>query len=96
MNAVIPLFILMGSHYESQHHRQRAMNQLLSYEIKIESPPPTPQNDLTLFTPTPNKLEGKRGGAGTLLLSSARGKDNGHRLDATCTVTCWHHCLSTA
>lgn len=36
MSGVTPLFILMESHYGSQRWRQRAMNQLLCYEIKIE------------------------------------------------------------
>lgn len=36
MSGVTPLFILMESHYGSQRQRQRAMNQLLCYEIKIE------------------------------------------------------------
>lgn len=38
MSGVTPLFILMESHYGSQRRRQRAMNQLLCYEIKIELP----------------------------------------------------------
>lgn len=38
MSGVTPLFILMESHYGSQRQRQRAMNQLLCYEIKIELP----------------------------------------------------------
>lgn len=38
MSGVTPLFILMESHYRSQCQRQRAMNQLLCYEIKIELP----------------------------------------------------------
>lgn len=36
MSGVTPLFIVMESHYGSQRQRQRAMNQLLCYEIKIE------------------------------------------------------------
>lgn len=45
MSGVTPLFILMESHYGSQRQRQRAMNQLLCYEIKIEllaTPSPYP------------------------------------------------------
>lgn len=45
MSGVTPLFILMESHYGSQRQRQRAMNQLLCYEIKIEllaTPNPCP------------------------------------------------------
>lgn len=45
MSGVTPLFIVMESHYGSQRQRQRAMNQLLCYEIKIEllaTPSPYP------------------------------------------------------
>ena len=45
MSGVTPLIILMESHYGSQRQRQRAMNQLLCYEIKIEllaTPSPYP------------------------------------------------------
>ena len=53
MSGVTPLFILMESHYGSQRQRQRAMNQLLCYEIKIE----------LLATPNPY-LPGKWGWVG--------------------------------
>lgn len=55
MSGVTPLFILMESHYGSQRQRQRAMNQLLCYEIKIE----------LLATPSPI-LPGKQGWVGGL------------------------------
>lgn len=55
MSGVTPLFILMESHYGSQRQRQRTMNQLLCYEIKIELP----------ATPSPY-LPGKWGWVGGL------------------------------
>lgn len=83
MNAVIPLFILMESHYESQHHRQRAMNQLLSYEIKIESPPYHHPKLITLsLPPLPNGRKVGRGGVRLLWYPLARIRDNGCRSQA--------------
>lgn len=46
MSGVTPLFIVMESHYRSHRWRQRAMNQPLCYEIKIELPTLTPTSQL--------------------------------------------------
>lgn len=46
MSDVTPLFIVMESHYRSHRWRQRAMNQPLCYEIKIELPTLAPTSQL--------------------------------------------------